>query len=74
VTLEIVKIWLISLKCNVTVLLLRIDRARRRWLKPVPEGRKNSSTSEQKAMVIITLLLLVKVLKQDIVAIQLQIN
>jgi hypothetical protein len=30
--------------------LLRIDRARRRWLKLVPEGRKNSSTLEQRAM------------------------
>jgi hypothetical protein len=37
-------------------------------------GRRNSSTLEQRDMGIITLLLLAKVLKQDIVAIQLQIN
>jgi hypothetical protein len=43
-------LWLTSLRCHATVLLLRIDRARRRWLKLVPEGRKNSSTLEQRAM------------------------
>jgi hypothetical protein len=47
-------LWLTSLRCHVTVLLLRTARARRRWLKLVPEGRKNSSTLEQRAMDIIT--------------------